>query len=163
MALLERLAVASGVLAAIALASIGVLISGQIVGRMFGHQIPSADDFAAWCLAASIFLALPYALLHGAHIRVTLVLQFLPEKAVKPYEIIATLIAIALSAWGAWHAIFFVYESYAYNEISQGMLRVPLWIPQLSMPVGLTLFALMLVRHLVLALRGELPKEIGHE
>lgn len=161
MATLERIAVASGALAAACLAGIGALIAAQIVARLFGYQIPAADDFAAWTLAGSIFLALPYAMVRGDHIRVTLLLQFLPERAKRPYEVCATLIALGLSAWCAWHAAYFVYESYAYNEIAQGMLRIPLWIPQISMPIGLTLLTLMLVRHLVLALRGTLPATEG--
>lgn len=163
MATLERIAVASGALAATCLAGIAALIAAQIVARLFGYQIPAADDFAAWSLAGSIFLALPYAMLRGDHIRVTLLMQFLPERAKRPYEVCATLIALGLSAWCAWHAVFFVYESYAYNEISQGMLRVPLWIPQLSMPIGLILITLVLAAHLVDALRGKLPDmEVKH-
>lgn len=163
MATLQRIAVASGALAAVCLAGIATLIAAQIVARLFGHQIAGADDLAAWALAGSIFLALPYAFLRGDHIRVTLLMQFLPERAKRPYEVCATLIALGLSAWCAWHAVYFVYESYAYNEIAQGMIRVPLWIPQLSMPIGLILITLMLVIHLVDALRGKLPEtEVKH-
>ena len=71
-ALLDRLARASGAAAAASLAAIAVIIAAQIVARLMGQQIPAADDFAGWAMAASAFLALPYALRHGDHIRVTL-------------------------------------------------------------------------------------------
>lgn len=155
MSKLDRLATASGILAAVFLALIGVIIAAQIGGRLFGKQIPSSDDFAAWSMAASLFLALPYALRHGDHIRVTIVLQFVPKRLVRPYEIVATLIGIGLTVWCAWHAVFFVYESYVYKEVAQGMVAVPLWIPQLAMPVGLVLLAAMMAQRLVRCLRGE--------
>lgn len=152
---LERLALVCGGAAALFLCLIGVIVAAQIGSRLFGLQIPAADDFAAWCMAASIFLALPYAMLRGDHIRVTLLLQFLPTRAKYVYEIVATMIAMALTAWCAWQAAQFVHESFIYNELAQGMIALPLWIPQSSMPIGLSLFALMLLRRLVRCLRGQ--------
>ncbi|MEQ4619476.1 MAG: TRAP transporter small permease [Corticimicrobacter sp.] len=155
MPLLDRLATLSGFVAALFLAMIGIVVAAQIVGRLMGHQIPGADDLAAWSMAASVFLALPYTLLRGDHIRVTLLLQFLPERAVKPYEVVATLIGFALSAWGAWSVSEFVYESYVYNEVAQGMLNVPLWPVQICMPIGMILLAAIMFKRLIACIRGQ--------
>lgn len=155
MSKLDRLATAAGILAAGFLALIGIIIAAQIGARLFGIQIPSSDDFAAWAMAASLFLALPYALRHGDHIRVTIVLQFVPQRFVQAYETVATLIGLGLSGWCSWHAINFVYESYVYKEVASGMVAVPLWIPQLAMPIGLTLLTAMMAQRLVRCLRGQ--------
>ena len=69
---------------------------------------------------------------------------------------------LALSAWAAWQAAGFVHESFAYDEVAQGMLRVPLWIPQLCMPIGLALLTLMLARRLAMVARGRQPEETPH-
>lgn len=159
---LDRLAAVCGVFAAFFLGMIGVIIGAQIVMRFMGTQIPAADDFAAWSMAASVFLGLPYAMLHGDHIRVVLLLQALPKHWHKPYEIVATAIAVLLTAWGTWHVAVFAYESYIYNEVAQGMVRMPLWIPQVTMPIGMALFCLMLVRRLVRCIRGEQLEETQH-
>jgi len=155
MSKLDRLATAAGVLAAVFLSLIGIIIALQIGARLLGKQIPSSDDFAAWAMAASLFLALPYALRHGDHIRVTIVLQFMPARFVQTYEVVATLVGLGLSGWCSWHATHFVYESYVYQEVASGMVAVPLWIPQLAMPIGLTLFTAMLAQRLVRCLRGQ--------
>lgn len=152
--LLDRIAKASGAASAVALAAIGVVIAAQIVARLLGRQIPAADDFAAWAMAASAFLALPYAMRHGDHIRVTLILQFLPKRWERGFELLASALGVVLSAWAAWHTVVFVVDSWRYDEVAQGMLRVPLWIPQLSMAIGMTLLALMLVDRLWRGLRG---------
>lgn len=146
---LDRLARASGAGAAVALAAIALVIAAQIVARLMGQQIPAADDFAAWSMAASAFLALPYALRHGDHIRVTLIAQLLPERWQRRLDILATAFGVALACWGAWYAASFVIDSWRYGDLAQGMLRVPLWIPQLSMGLGMTLLALGMVERLL--------------
>lgn len=162
MKLLDRLAAAAGAAAAVALAGIGVVIVAQIVARLIGRQIPAADDFAAWSMAASAFLALPYAMRHGDHIRVTLLMQRAPAGVARVMELLATAIGFGLAAWAGWYATVFVVDSWQYNEVAQGMLRVPLWIPQLCMPIGLVLLALVLGDRLWRCLRGE-PVEQGGE
>ncbi len=153
-ALLDRLARIAGAAAAASLAAIGVVIAAQITARLFGQQIPAADDFAAWAMAASAFLALPYALRHGDHIRVTLLVHLLPDSWQRAMEIMATVLGMALACWAAWYAVGFVFDSWSYDEVAQGMLRVPLWIPQLSMAIGMALFALMMVERLLRVVLG---------
>lgn len=148
-ALLDRLARASGAAAAASLAAIAVIIAGQIVARLFGQQISAADDFAGWAMAASAFLALPYALRNGDHIRVTLIAQMLPKSWQRGLDTLATAVGVALACWGAWYAVNFVLDSWRYDEVAQGMLAVPLWIPQLSMAIGMSLFALMMLDRLL--------------
>ena len=154
MKLIDPLIKASGAAAALALALIGAVIVAQIIARLFGQQIPAADDFAAWAMAASAFLALPYAMRHGDHIRVTLILQRLPPRLQRGMETLATALGFGLAAWAAWHAAAFVVDSWRYDEVAQGMLRVPLWMPQLCMPVGLGLLALILGERLWCCLTG---------
>jgi TRAP-type C4-dicarboxylate transport system permease small subunit len=43
----------------------------------------------------------------------------------------------------------FVLDSWRFDEVAQGMLAVPLWIPQLSMAIGMALFALMMLDRLL--------------
>lgn len=159
---LDRLAAVCGGFAALFLCLIGVIIAAQIGSRLMGMQIPAADDFAAWSMAASVFLGLPYAMLHGDHIRVVLLLQALPEHWHKPYELVATTIAACLTAWATWYVAVFAYESYMFNEVAQGMVRMPLWIPQVTMPIGMGLFTLMLIRRLVRCVRNEELEETQH-
>lgn len=161
MSLLDRLARLSGAASAVSLAAIGVVITAQIVARLAGQQIPAADDFAAWAMAASAFLALPYAMRHGDHIRVTLVLQFLPQALHKAFELLASAIGVALAGWAAFHTTMFVYDSWQFDEVAQGMVKVPLWIPQLSMAVGMALLALMLADRLLRCFTGRPLPDAG--
>ncbi|WP_424986099.1 TRAP transporter small permease [Microbulbifer sp. S227A] len=154
MALTRHLFSFCGALAALSLLGIAVLILAQIGLRLMGSQIPSADDFAAWGLSASIFLALPAALMHGDHIRVTSLRQLLPGTAGHVADIAAAGFATAMMGWVAWAIFGYVRESWTYHDVSQGVVAVPLWIPQSAMVLGSSLFALAFAERTLRLLLG---------
>lgn len=145
---------AAGVLAALALAGIALLILAQITARMMGAQIKSADDFAGWMLAASLFLALPMTLNAGDHIRVTVVSELLGERPRRVLDTVVTAIGLGAVAWATWQVGAYVGESWRYGDVSQGIVAVPLWIPQAAMAVGMVLLTLALAERLLRRLTG---------
>ncbi|KGJ21868.1 TRAP transporter small permease [Paracoccus sanguinis] len=145
---------AAGALACVALAGIAALILAQIAARLMGAQIKSADDFAGWMLAASMFLALPMTLNAGDHIRVTVISESLPAGARRVLDTVVTALGVGLMLWAAWHILAYVRESWVFGDVSHGLLAVPLWIPQLSMAVGMVLLAVALVERLLRRLTG---------
>lgn len=150
-----------GALAALSLLGITVLILSQIGLRLMGSQIPSADDFAAWGLSASIFLALPAALMHGDHIRVTSLRQLMPLRLGHFADILAAGFATVMMGWVAWAIFGYVQESWTYHEVSQGVIAVPLWVPQAPMAFGAVLFALAFAERTLRLILG-LPVEIDN-
>ncbi|HYF58937.1 MAG TPA: TRAP transporter small permease [Burkholderiaceae bacterium] len=151
---LHRLYQASGLLSAASLVAICGLILAQVIARNLGTTVRDADEFAAWAMAASGFLGLPYALHHGAHIRVGVAMRFLPVGARHAVEVLASAIALALSGYLAWWVTVFVLESWRFNEVSQGLVPVPMWIPQAPMVIGSVLLAVGFAERLVCVLRG---------
>jgi hypothetical protein len=47
------------------------------------------------------------------------------------------------------------WQSFNFNDISQGTDATPLWIPQSGMAIGSTIFAIAIADELVAVLRGE--------
>lgn len=156
-AFLDRLYLASGVLAAAALAAIAVLVLSQTVGRLVGVLVPSANELAGYCVAASAFLGLAPTLNHGVHIRVRIVTQLLPRAVQRWLEGWCLLVGTVLAGFSAWFAIDLVVGSWRYGDVSPGLLAVPLWIPQLGMALGLVVFTLSLVDNLLRLVRGREP------
>jgi len=154
-AALHRLYRWSGLLSAASLVLICGLIMAQIVARNLGSTVRDADEFAAWAMAAAGFLGLPYALHCGSHIRVSLVARFVPESLHRGMEVLATVIALVLSGYLAGYVAIFVYESWRFNELSQGLVPVPLWIPQLPMVLGSALLTVAFLERLDCVLRGQ--------
>lgn len=146
-----------GMLAALCLVIIASLIILQIVGRLLGFIIPSADDIAGYCMAASIFLALADTLRAGGHIRVTMFLSWLPVPILRVVEFLNVSIATFFSGYFAWYAIRMVWQTYQFNEISQGYLPIPLWIPQSTMAFGLFVLFVAFVEEWWRVVRGLPP------
>ncbi len=149
--ILDRTYKLSGYLAAVFLALILVLVSMQMFARWGGEMMTGAPDYTGYCMAAASFLALPYALNNGSHIRVSLFLNGL-GKYRKLGELWCWAIASYLGCFFAYYAIKSTYESYRFNDISQGQDAWPLWIPQIAMCIGVTLFAISLVDNLITTL-----------
>lgn len=125
----------------------------NIAGRQLGFSMAGMDAYAGYCLAAGSFLAMGYALRSGDHIRVTLILQRLTGRARWWMEVVCLVIATLLSGYFAWFAARLVWGSYTFNDVSQNVDATPLWIPQLSMALGLFGLALAFAEQLVYVLR----------
>jgi len=115
-----------------------------ITGEPVGLVVPSYSEFTGFFLVAASFLALANSLRHGAHIRVTLLIRGLPSGPRRLIEIWCCTIALAFAAFFAWHSVALVWDSYVYNDVSPGIVAVPIWIPQMSMPLGLIVFTIAL-------------------
>lgn len=146
-----------GVLAAIALATIAVLILAQIVGRFFGVLVPGVNEAAAFLLAATTFLALAYSFRAGSHIRVSVVLHHLPPRLRRFADLLSVAVAAALIGYFAWYTWQLVIDSIRFNEVSDGLLAIPLAIPQGAMLAGLVMLAIALVEEFFNILFGGAP------
>jgi len=124
-----------------------------IVGREFGLTIAGHDSYAGYFLAAGSFFALAHTLRRGDHIRVTLVLSRLHGKARLWAEVFCLAVASFLTGYFAWFSIRLAWVSYATNDISQNVDATPLWIPQMSMALGVTALALAFIEELIYVLR----------
>lgn len=154
--LIDGVYAATAFLAASAMVAIALLILIQVVLRLFGTQLKSADDFAGYALVATIMLGLAPTYRHNAHIRVGLLIErFAPSSAARRMlELCVVAVCTLLVGWAAWISIHFVYESYIYKEMSQGLLAIPMWMPQSFMALGLIVFALALLDDLITHLMG---------
>ncbi|MGI9350243.1 MAG: TRAP transporter small permease [Rhizobiaceae bacterium] len=137
---LDGLYLAGGIAAALCLIAIVTLIVLQIASRNFGFSFRGGPDYAGYAMAAASFLGFAYALNHGAHIRVSLLVSALGKHRFWG-EVWCYGIGTAITSIFAWYACKFTYESYKFNDISSGLDATPLWIPQLSMAAGSILLA----------------------
>ena len=154
---LDRLYLFSGVLAAVALAVICALMLAQAFARGVGLQIRGTDDIVAWLCAACAFLALAHTFRSGDLVRVGVFVDRLPVRARRAADITALVIATAFLAYMLWAVTRFVYDSWQFKEVAQGLIKVPIWIPQLSLVAGIAIFFVALVDELVAVARGSKP------
>jgi TRAP-type C4-dicarboxylate transport system permease small subunit len=151
---LDLLYLGSGLLAGFFLVAIAVLTAVQIVGRELGLPASSYDDFAGFSLAATSFLGLAWTFRANEHIRMTLLLHHVRGGFRRALELLSLACGAFLVGMFAWYACAMTLTSYQINDVSQGLVAVPLWIPQSGMALGLTILAIALADDLVAALRG---------
>ena len=154
---LDRLYDGAGVAAAAAIAAICALMLAQAFGREAGILIRGAEDIVSWLCAACAFLALAHTFRHGDLVRVGVFLDRLPERARWTAEVAALVLTALFTAYMLWAVTRFVYFSYAFNEVAQGLIRVPIWIPELSLVIGIAIFWIALIDELLTVLRKEKP------
>lgn len=154
---LQRLYDFAGALAGVFLVAICVLVTAQIVARQMGTIIPSADEIAGFCLAATSFLGLAYSFRHGSHIRVTLFLRGLQGFWGRAFLVLALAVATAMVLLLTWHTLAMVIQNFSRGEVTSGLVPIAVWIPQTGMAVGITLFSLALLEDLARALTGRDP------
>ena len=155
--------------ACLSMVAIAGLVLTQILARVLdrvlvtlgaspiGFTIPSLSDFGGFMFVAAATLALPATLRAGGHVRVSLLLNIGSSLVRRGLSVLVLIAALGLAGFAAWHSGAQMLDSWRFNSVSFGMVRVPLWIPQGVMTLGFGLLALAVADELASALRGRDP------
>ena len=125
--------------------------------REFGLLLRGGDDIVSWLCAASAFLALGYTFRHGELVRVGLLIERLPAGARRPTEIATLALALLIVGYILYAAVRFVYESWQFEEVAQGLIQIPIWIPQMSFVAGAGVFFIAVLDEFAVLARGGRP------
>ncbi len=163
--ILDRTYLGAAWIAAFVILAIACLVSAQVLLNFLTRvtplplpsTIPSYADFSGFMLAAATFLAMPYTFRSGGHIKVSLVTVRLPEKGQLVAEIFALAVGAVLIAFACYYILALVYESWHFNDVSPGIIPIPLWIPQCFMALGMILLLVAIVDSLVQTWRRGAP------
>ena len=141
--LIRALSKVSGLASAFLLASSVVVVCQMVVVRyVFGESTIWQTDFVTYGLAASVFLGAPYVAQIKGHVNVDLLTMYAPPRFKRLLGYITIFCALAFSilfmytGWELW------YEAWADQWTTDSIWELPLWIPYLSMSVGMTLLSL---------------------
>ena len=151
--ILQKLYDICGMIAGGLILCICLLISAQICLNAFGRfvpgvlpsTIPSYADFSGFMLAGATFLAMAHTLRAGGHIRVNLVVCRLPQTAQFIAEFFVLIAAVGLIGYATYFMGALVVESVHYGDVSNGIIPVPLWIPQSVAAFGIALLLVAVV------------------
>lgn len=154
---LDAVYLASAVMGAVCVALICVLMVFQSLGREFGMNTGATNDIVSWLCAAAAFLTMAHAFKHGDFVRVTLVLEKVSAKTRRVMELVSLGVALIAVAYLAWWACRFTYQSYEFKELAQGLLPLPIWIPQMSFAFGSVLLLVAVLDEFVIVARGGVP------
>lgn len=120
--------------------AIFAIVMYEIVARfVFNEPTIWSQEISVYLLVACAFLGMAPTMHAGEHIRVDLLVKRLPAAARDAIALAASLAVAAFAAVAAWGGIEAVAHSFNYGRRSLTLLSVPVWIPQLVVPVGMAL------------------------
>jgi TRAP-type C4-dicarboxylate transport system permease small subunit len=125
--------------------------------------ILSLSEIAGYLLAAGSFLALAGTLKGGSHIRVTMLINNVSPRIRTALEAGALLFGAIGTSYATWHLYQFAYTSWRFNEVSSGLVPVPLVYPQGAMVLGAAILAIAFLDEFVTTVRTGRPSFTGTE
>ena len=80
-----------------------LLVLAEIVARkLFGTSLDFAWEFAAYLCAAAFLLGAGHALATDAHVRVQLVLDWLPPRGSRALDVLSSIAVVVIAGYFAW-------------------------------------------------------------
>lgn len=124
------------------------LVTLQIVLRILGIGISGLYDIATFCALWSVFLTAGVGIQRNIHVRVDVIVMMCPPRVAYMLNVISGITVIILITLLCYSGFLLVNESLMFGDSTLGMISVPMWIPQLIMPIGGALMLLHGVVHL---------------
>jgi C4-dicarboxylate transporter DctM subunit len=113
-------------------------------------------EISIYVTLVSTFLSLAYTLRQKAHVKVDFITNYLSGRTLILLEIFTSLLSILFCLILGWEGAKMALTAYQNWEVSPSVLRVPVFIPQIFIPLGTILLTLEFIR-LLIHLFKELP------
>ena len=140
----------SGYVAAFFLILVAVFILTGIASRIFGFYIRGLAEYSGYCMAASSFLALAYTFGEKGHIRITLFLEKSNKNIRRYLELWCLSVATFFSGFLSFYFLKMLLISFNFQERSEGADEILIWIPQVSVALGSTIFFICVFHNFIL-------------
>ena len=140
----------SGYAAAFFLIFVATFILTGIASRIFGFYIRGLAEYSGYCMAASSFLALAYTFGEKGHIRITLFLEKSNKSIRRFLELWCLFVATFFSGFLFFYFVKMLMISFKFQERSEGADEILIWIPQVSVALGSTIFLVCVLHNFIL-------------
>ena len=141
-----------GNLVGLSIGLFAISISLDLFLRMFGlGNLPGVQEIIEYVLFAGVFLAAPWVLRLGGHVRVDLILSGLPLRIARRMEWALDILGFAICLTLIWFGSINLSQAYAYQSLQMKYFNVPEWW---LLTVFVVSFVLLSVEFLSRLLRG---------
>jgi C4-dicarboxylate transporter DctQ subunit len=136
-------------IAVLTMASVSVIIFGQVVSRYGFNYTPSwSEELSRFLIVWSIFIGVSIGVRKNQHIGVDALIRFMPHKFKVASEVLLNLIGLVVVGILVYISIGYIKDTMEYEQLSPSM-RIPMYIPYMAMPVGLTLSGIRFIQDIV--------------
>lgn len=126
-----------------------ILVVTEIVGRrLFSVSMVGSDEIAAFAVIWSVFFTASLAVKKNIHVRIDVIFTLVPPFVGRYLDLAGTVLSLLFTSYLTWAGWSLVRESWMLGEVTMTMLRLPLWVPHLIMPIGGFLLSMRLIQRL---------------
>lgn len=126
-----------------------LLITVDVIGRATGNATMVADELSRYMLVAIVFLGLAHTQQAARHIEVNLITRLFSKKRQEQLALVAFIISTAFVWWLFIATIQNPVYSFVRHTTSLSYIDVPMWIPHMLVPLGVGLFAIVMLIELI--------------
>jgi len=141
-----------GLVAAVLFGAMGLLVCADIAMRnLAGGTIAWSVEVTEYMLMAATFIAAPWLLYLGDHIRIDIALRALPERLRRALDVLTDLLGLTICALLAWQCLAVTQDAAAQGAMVFKVLVFAEWWLNLPMLFAAVLLSVEFARRLVVA------------
>lgn len=130
-----------------------VVVCQMVFVRAVLHQSTIwQTEFVMYLLVAATFIGAPYILLTRGHVAVDVLPLMARPPLRRVLHVVGTLIAMGFCGFFLYASIPWWHETWVSGQTTSSLWRARVWIPYLSVPVGLALLCLQMLADLWMVL-----------
>jgi len=143
--IIGKLALIGALLAGVGVICMMILVGLDVVLRnLMNISIMISDEISGYLLVAFIFFGVTFAMRTGALLRIDFIYSKMRGYFKHIVDIILYVVTLAYTLILLKYSFIFVQNSFNFKTTSNSMLRVPMWIPQSVIVIGLFVLALQI-------------------
>jgi len=147
---------ACGVVAAV-LVGLAILVVCQMVVMRYFLNASTIwqTEFVIFSLVASTFIGCPYVLMVKGHVNVELLPHYLGRRGRYYLALVASSLGLFFCSVLTWKGYELFHEALINGWTTDTIWALPLWIPYLSIPLGIGLLSLQYVADILALVSGQ--------
>ena len=144
-----------GQLAKLTLVAMMVIIGAEVLLRNTVHYSwEGTDEVGSYLVVAATFLSLATCQAYGGYHELQIVKMKLSLRMHAALNVLLHVVCLIACLILLWQFSRLVMTSWRNDDASMTSLRMPLWIPQLTMPIGVAAMCLALIKSILVDLRS---------
>jgi len=141
-------------IAVFSMATVSLLVFGNVISRYGFNYTPIwSEELSRFLVVWSIFIGVSIGVRKNQHIGVDALIRFLPHRLLLASEVLLNLIGVCVIGILVYTSLEFIQQTMEFGQLSPAM-RIPMYIPYIAMPVGLTLSIIHFLHNIVKLLKN---------
>ncbi|MEW6668273.1 MAG: TRAP transporter small permease [Thermodesulfobacteriota bacterium] len=122
----------------------------EVCGRyLFNSPLRGGVEISQIVITWILFLPLAYALIQGAHVRVTLITMHFPPRVMRVVDVLVAIVSLAFFGSVTYVGWLQFWGSFSAAEVMPAPIWIPLWLAKLALPIGFFLFFVQLCVNMI--------------